>query len=66
MQFAKISPLTNIMTLLQILLPPAIMFTIVYVVAKVFKLNPTRYQSSNYDDGFIVGFFSGHMNEDQN
>ncbi len=54
------------MTLLQILLPPAIMFTIVYVVAKVFKLNPIRYQASNYDDGFIVGFFSGYMNQDQN
>jgi hypothetical protein len=54
------------MTLIQILLPPAIMFTIVYVVAKVFKLNPTRYQSSNYEDGFIDGFFCGHMDEDQN
>lgn len=47
------------MTLLQILLPAAIMFTAIYAVCKVFKLDPTRTASN--DDGFIDGFIIGQL-----
>ena len=47
------------MTLLQILLPAAIMFTAIYAVCKVFKLDPTRTVAN--DDGFVVGFTIGQF-----
>ena len=46
------------MTLLQILLPAAIMFTIIYIVGKVFKLN---LDSKSTNDGFIDEYIIGQL-----
>ena len=50
------------MTLIQILLPAAIMFTAIYAVCKLFKLNPTTTVSK--DDGFVDGFIIGQLQDE--
>ena len=52
------------MTLLQILLPAAILFTAIYVACKVFKLDPTRTVAN--DDGFVDGFIIGQSFDNDN
>ena len=50
------------MTLIQILLPAAILFTAVYAVCKVFKLDLT--QTVSKDDGFVDGFIIGQLQDE--